>query len=55
MATIDINLATAVMAAMQVMYEDGTYAKMMDAYGTTKLDAWKQWEGKFRYYYSPMS
>ena len=53
MATVNITLAKAVTAAMQAMYEDGTYAKMMDAYGTTKLDAWKQWKGKFQYHFNP--
>ncbi|NQW08558.1 MAG: ABC transporter substrate-binding protein [Alphaproteobacteria bacterium] len=52
-ATVDIKLAEAITAALQSMYEDGTYAKMMDAYGTTKIDAWKLWEGKIRYYYNP--
>ena len=53
MATVDIKLAKAVTAAMQAMYEDGTYAKMMDDYGITKLDAWKQWKGKFQYHFNP--
>ena len=53
MATVDIKLAKAVTAAMQAMYEDGTYAKIMDDYGITKLDAWKQWKGKFQYHFNP--
>lgn len=52
-ATVDIKLAEAVTGVLQSMYEDGTYAKMMDAYGTTKIDAWKLWEGKIRYYHNP--
>ena len=45
-------LAQAVADAMNAMNADGTYDKMMDAYGTTKMDAWDRWPGKFTYFYT---
>jgi len=45
-------LAQAVADAMNAMNADGTYDAMMDAYGTTKMDAWDRWPGEFTYFYS---
>ncbi|NKB52347.1 MAG: transporter substrate-binding domain-containing protein [Rhizobiaceae bacterium] len=46
------KLAQAVADAMNAMQADGTYDRMMDAYGTTKMDAWERWPGKFTYFYT---
>lgn len=45
-------LAQAVVDALNAMQADGTYGAMMDAYGTTKMDAWDRWPGKFTYFYT---
>ena len=45
-------LAQAVADALNTMLVDGTYDSMMDAYGTTKMDAWDRWPGKFTYFYT---
>ena len=45
-------LAQAVADALNAMRADGTYDSMMDAYGTTKMDAWDRWPGKFTYFYT---
>ena len=45
-------LAQAVADALNAMQADGTYGAMMDAYGTTKMDAWDRWPGKFTYFYT---
>ena len=45
-------LAQAVADALNAMQADGTYDAMMDAYGTTKMDAWDRWPGKFTYFYT---
>jgi polar amino acid transport system substrate-binding protein len=37
---------------MNSMHADGTYDSMMDAYGTTKMDVWDRWPGKFTYFYT---
>lgn len=47
------DLAQAVADVLNDMTEDGTYAEMMDAYGTTKIDVWEQWPGEFTYFYNP--
>ena len=52
-ATVDVKLAEAITTALQSMFDDGTYQKMMDAYGTTRIDKWKKYEGKIKYYYNP--
>ena len=46
------TLAQAVADAMNAMHADGTYDRMMDAYGTTKMDVWDRWPGKFTYFYT---
>jgi polar amino acid transport system substrate-binding protein len=46
------TLAQAVADALNAMRADGTYDSMMDAYGTTKMDAWDRWPGKFTYFYT---
>ena len=45
-------LAQAVADVMNDMKADGTYDKMMDAYGTTKMDVWDRWPGEFTYFYT---
>jgi len=45
-------LAQAVADTLNAMQADGTYGAMMDAYGTTKMDAWDRWPGKFTYFYT---
>ena len=45
-------LAQAVADALNAMQADGTYGAMMDAYGTTKMDAWDRWPGKFTFFYT---
>lgn len=52
-ATIEPKLAEAVVVALNAMLEDGTYAKLMDKTGATKIEAWPQWKGKFAYYFKP--
>jgi len=52
-ATADKRIADAVVVALASMVEDGTYRKMMDAYGTTTIDKWDQWTGKIRAYHTP--
>lgn len=45
-------LAQAVADALNAMKADGTYDKLMDAYGTTKIDVWDRWPGEFTYFYT---
>jgi polar amino acid transport system substrate-binding protein len=45
-------LAQAVADALNAMRADGTYDVMMDAYGTTKMDVWDRWPGKFTFFYT---
>ena len=45
-------LAQAVADALNAMKADGTYDKLMDAYGTTKMDVWDRWPGEFTYFYT---
>ncbi|MCX5512564.1 amino acid ABC transporter [Kaistia algarum] len=52
-ATIEPALAEAVVGALNAMLADGTYAKLMDKTGATKIDAWPQWKGTFAYYFKP--
>lgn len=46
------DLAQAVAGALNAMMEDGTYARMMEEYGTTPIDVWDQWTGEFTYFYT---
>jgi polar amino acid transport system substrate-binding protein len=52
-ATIEPELAAAIVDALNSMLEDGTYAAIMDKAGSTKIDTWAGWEGKFQSYYKP--
>ncbi len=45
-------LAQAVADVMNAMKADGTYDKLMDEYGTTKMDVWDRWPGEFTYFYT---
>ena len=51
-ATIEPKIADAMVAALNAMMKDGTYQKMMDAFGTTKIDAWSNWKGTFEAHYT---
>lgn len=46
------ELAQAVADALNAMKADGTYDKMMEAYGTTTIDVWDRWPGEFTYFYT---
>lgn len=46
------ELAQAVADALNAMKADGTYDKMMDDYGTTKIDVWDRWPGEFTYFFT---
>ncbi len=46
------DLAQAVADALNAMWEDGTYAAMMEEYGTTSIDVWDRWPGEFTYFYT---
>ena len=46
------KIAQAVADALNAMQADGTYDKMMDEYGTAKIDVWDRWQGKFTYFYT---
>lgn len=46
-------LAQAVADALNEMKKDGAYQKMMDAYGTTVIDGWPEWAGKFTFFHKP--
>lgn len=52
-ATQEAALAVAVVAALDEMMADGTYAKLMDDTGATKIDTWTEWKGQFQFYYKP--
>jgi len=52
-ATDNPKLAAAIVTALDEMRADGTYAKLMDADGATKIDSWKEWKGHFASYYFP--
>ncbi|MGP1397273.1 MAG: ABC transporter substrate-binding protein [Inquilinaceae bacterium] len=46
-------LANAVRDVLADMKADGTYDRIMDEYGATKMDAWDQWSGDFEVFYAP--
>lgn len=52
-ATVDQKVATAISAALSAMVADGTYGKMMDFYGSAKIDKWEKYSGKIQYYFTP--
>jgi polar amino acid transport system substrate-binding protein len=52
-ATIEPKLSAAIVDALNAMLADGTYAALMDAAGSTKIDAWTEWQGTFQSYYKP--
>jgi len=52
-ATANPKLAAAVVTALDAMRADGTYAKLMDADGATKIESWTEWKGHFASYYFP--
>jgi polar amino acid transport system substrate-binding protein len=52
-ATSEKKVADAIVAALSAMVADGTYGKLMDYYGTTKIDKWANYAGKIQYYYTP--
>ena len=52
-ATSEKKVADAVVAALTAMKADGTYAKIMDYYGTTQIDKWASYPGKIQYFYTP--
>jgi polar amino acid transport system substrate-binding protein len=46
-------LANAVRDVLADMRADGTYDRIMDEYGATKMDAWDGWSGDFEVFYAP--
>lgn len=46
-------LAEAVRDVLADMMEDGTYDRIMDQYGATKMDAWDGWNGDFEVFHAP--
>jgi len=55
MAVDEEQLAVAIVDALNEMMDDGTYERLMDGSGATKVDEWKDWSGKFEYHYNPAS
>ena len=53
LATVNPKLAQAVVDALNAMNADGTFGKLMEAWGATKADQWKLWPGSFKFYYAP--
>ena len=49
------KLADAVAGVLEDMKADGTYNRIMSAYGATQIDKWDQYEGGFRVYHAPES
>jgi polar amino acid transport system substrate-binding protein len=49
----NVTLAGAVRDALEDMKADGTYGKLMDGYGATKIEAWDQYEGGFKVMHAP--
>ncbi len=45
-------LAQAVADVLNDMRADGTYDRMMDDSGTTKIYVWDRWPGEFTYFYT---
>jgi polar amino acid transport system substrate-binding protein len=52
-ATSEKKVADAVVVALAAMVADGTYGKIMDYYGTTKIEKWTNYPGKIQYFYTP--
>jgi polar amino acid transport system substrate-binding protein len=52
-ATANPKLADAIVKVLDAMRADGTYAKLMDTDGATKIDTWTEWKGHFGSYYFP--
>nr|WP_306268437.1 ABC transporter substrate-binding protein [Pararhizobium sp. IMCC3301] len=55
MAVDEEATAQAIVDALNEMLEDGTYDRLMENSGATKVDAWSKWSGKFEYHYNPDS
>jgi polar amino acid transport system substrate-binding protein len=53
LATIEPKLAQAVADALESMHKDGTYDRLMDKAGATKVYGWSNWNGHFAYYFKP--
>lgn len=51
-ATDKPELADAIVKVLDDMKADGTYDKLMKAAGKTEIDAWDQWDGKFKAYHT---
>ncbi len=47
----NVALAEAVRNALAAMKADGTYDRMMDAYGAAKIEVWDQYDGDFRVFH----
>jgi polar amino acid transport system substrate-binding protein len=47
------KLAEAVRAALSAMAADGTYGKMMEAYGAADIKLWDKYDGDFRVFHTP--
>lgn len=46
-------LAEAVRDVLADMMEDGTYDRIMEEYGATKMESWDGWSGDFEVFYAP--
>jgi len=55
MAVDEQATAEAIVNALNEMLADGTYDRLMENSGATKVDAWKDWSGEFEYHYNPDS
>lgn len=51
----NVELANAVAGALEDMKADGTYERIMGAYGATTIDNWDAYEGGFKVYHAPDS
>ena len=49
----NVGLANAVRDALSAMAADGTYQRMMDAYGAAKIELWDKYDGDFRVFHDP--
>lgn len=47
------SLSAAVAKVLNDMLADGTYHKMVDAYGATRIEVWDQWKGAFEVFHAP--
>lgn len=52
LAVADPRLAEAVAGALNEMRADGSYARLLDGAGATKIDAWTEWTGSFKAYHT---